>query len=816
MIRDLRLAWRGLRREPLLSVLVVVILAASFGLHTAVVALLNAAFLRPLPHAEADRMVVVETVSTTTGAAYGLSMTDADDLARDASALTAVGAYEARRDNLLLDDGEVVSIPSAFVTTGVLPATGVRPVLGRLFEAADDSAGGDSFQAVLGHSLWRSRFNGDSGVVGQRLRTSLGTYTVIGVLPPGFGFPNATQLWLPAQNWIDTQDVGDTRENQRAMRWFRGIARRADGVDIASAQAEIETLAAGLAERFPETNRDWQVRLSDYRTHATAELRPHLRALSTIAWVFLVLAMVNLAGLQLARGLARASSFAMQAALGAGGATLGRQLLIETAALVVPGAALGLLLAHVALRSLPGFVGGALPAWIDLRIGWPEIGVMALLALAVTGLAGLAPLVAGRLRDFRSLIGGRSASSRGRRRLRTVMVVVEVALATVLLVAASLLARSFRALDGSDPGFDHSVDHSVDHGGLTAVELAPQHTGSFFEQIESLAAFYARVQSALQSVPGVRAVGGATHLPYLDRDRRAVTLEARGSADDTEQSHQAPILTVDVMPGYFEAMGIPLHEGRDFAWNDDRANGKVIVLSASAAERLFPGQSAIGQEARIASDAWARVIGVVGDVRYDPRETGLGAELYYPISQYKAWRLRVVIRHDGPTASMVPQIRQALAEAAPEAGVVSLRPLEQVLAGAMWQSRLLAGLVPFFAVVALVLAGLAIYGLLAHDVAQRRAEMGIRAALGASQESLAGAMFGRGARLIGAGLLLGVAGALAVGPMLSAAVYGVGVRDPSSFGLGVLVLIGAGALGCLRPALEARRVDPSEALRDVG
>lgn len=808
MMRDLRLAMRGLRREPLLSALVVVIIAASFGIHTAVMGLRNAAFLRPLPHADADRMVVVETVSSTTGATYGLSMTDADDFTSMAEGLEAIGAYDARRDNLLLDDGEVVSVPSAFVTSGVLPSTGVEPVLGRLFAADDDRPGADSFQAILGHGLWRSRFDADPTVVGQRLRTSLGTYTVIGVLPPGFGFPNATQLFLPAQNWIDTQDVEDSREDQRAMRWYRGIARRGEGVDLASAQAEIERLAAGLAERFPDTNEDWQVRLSDYRTHATAELRPHLRALSAITWVFLVLAMVNLAGLQLARGLARTASFSMQAALGAGSMTLGRQLVIETAALVVPGAALGLLLAHVALRALRGLVGGVLPPWLELRIGWPEIGVMVLLAIVVTALAGLAPLAAGRLRDFQALIGGRGASSRGRRRVRTAMVVVEVALATVLLVAASLLTRSFRALDGTDPGFDRT--------GVLAVELAPQHTGSYIDQINSLAALYARVQTALDSVPGVRAVGGATHLPYLDRNRRAVTLEARGSADDTEKSHQAPILTVDVMPGYFEAMGIPLREGRDFEWNDDRENGKVIVLSAGAAERLFPGQSAIGQEARITSDAWARVVGVVGDVRYDPRETGFGAELYYPISQYKAWRLRLVVRHDGPSAAIAPQVRETLADAAPEAGVVSIRPLEEVLAGAMWQSRLLAGLVPFFAAVALILAGLAIYGLLAHDVAQRRAEMGIRAALGATQSDLAGSMFGRGARLIGAGLVLGVIGAFAVGPVLSAAVFGVGVRDPSSFGLGVAVLMVAGLLGCLRPALDARRVDPSEALRDVG
>ncbi|MEM9595465.1 MAG: ADOP family duplicated permease [Acidobacteriota bacterium] len=805
MLFDLRLAYSGLRRELLLSTLVICILGASLGVHTAVFALINGAFLRPLPFAEDDRLVVVESVSSKTGGTYGLSLPDADDYRAQSRLLEEVGSFTARRDNVLTEDGGVMSVRSALVTAGVLPAVGARAALGRMIEPADDQPGGDSYRVVLGDGFWRSHFGADPDVLGRTLRTSLGTYQIVGVLPPGFGFPERAQLWFPYQNWIDSQDSGDQREDQRAMRWPRGIALLADGVTLEQAQAELDGLGNALAERHPDTNADWRPKLEPYRQFAVAGLAPHLRSLFVMTWVFIALAAVNLAGLQVARSAARAGTFSLQLALGARGFRIGRQQLFETLLLTVPGVFLGLALARALVSLLPVWVPTALPGWLEVRIGASEIGFAAAAALAVAAAGGLVPLVLGWRLDLRSLLAGRSGSVAGGSRLRTSLVIAEVALAAVLLVAAGLLARSFGALEEIDPGF--AVDQVV------SVELSPQHQGTYLEQTDSLAALYRRIRDRLLEEPGVAAVGGTTHLPYYDRDRRPVTLIARGGEGEEELEHQAPILTVDVTPGYFDTMGIPMREGRDFAWSDSREAGLVIILSRRAAEQLFPGQSALGKEARISHDSWARVVGIVGDVRYDPREEEFGAELYYPITQYKAWRQRLTVRLEGSPQTLIPQLRGALEEAAPEAGVVELRPLDSILDESIWQARLLGRLAPLFAAVALLLASLGVYGLLAHDLAQRRQEIGVRAALGASAPALARLILWRGVRLVLVGVAVGAGVAIVAAPVIAASLFGVETRDLASFAAAAIALIGAGGAACLAPAWRATRVAPTESLR---
>ncbi|MDA8016924.1 MAG: ADOP family duplicated permease [Thermoanaerobaculia bacterium] len=807
MLHEVRLALASLRKESLLSVLVVLILAVSLGVHTAVFSLIHAAFFRPLPYEDAERLVVIESVSSKTGGSWGLSVPDADDYRAEVSLLEEVGAFSARRDNLIQPDGRVTSIPSALVTAGVLPATGVHPVLGRLFEAGDDRQGADSFKVVIAHGLWRSHFGSDSDVLGQTLRTSLGTFEVIGVLPPGFGFPEGARMWFPYQSWIDTQDSGDTREDQRRLRWPEGLGRLAPDSSIEQAQTELSGIAESLAERFPETNEDWRPRITPFRQYATSDLAPHLRSLFVMTWVFMALAAVNLAGLQLARGVARAATFSLQLALGADRVRLGRQLLLETLLLTAPGALAGLLLAQALLNMLPRLVPTSLPAWLDVRLGIEEVGFAASAAVLVALVAGLAPLVVGWRLDLRSLLAGRAASAARGGRLRRFLVIAQLAIATILVVAASLLARSFGALDRIDPGFTTEQ--------VVTVEMSPQYPGSYLEQTDSLAALYRRLQASLRDVPGVRAAGGATHLPYLDLDRWPAKVLARGGDNEDELEHQAPILAVDVTPGYFESMGIPIVEGRDFAWADSRDNGLVIILSQRAAEQLFPNQPAVGKEARLENDSWAQVIGVVGDVRYDPREAGFGAELYYPITQYKAWRQRLTVALDGSPTALLPAVRAALEAAAPETGVVEIRTLDSILDETLWQARLLGHLAPLFAIVALLLAALGVYGLLAHDLVNRRQELGVRSALGAQRAALARLVFWWGARLLILGVAGGAAITLTVAPVLTASLFGVGARDPVSFFIAFLALFAAGVAACLAPAWRAMRVHPSDSLRET-
>lgn len=803
---DVRLAWSSLRREPLLSMLVVLILAVSLGTHTAVFSLVHAAFFRPLPYADAERLVVVQSVSSRTGGAYGLSVPDADDYHASAERLAQVGAFTARRDNLVSLDGRVRSLPSALVTAGVLSATGVRPALGRLFLPEEDRQGADSFKVLIGHHLWQSHFDGAPDILKRSLETSLGSFDVVGVMPPGYGFPEGAQMWFPYQSWVDTQDSGDLRQDQRAMRWPQGLALLAPGATLEQASAELESLANHLAEAHPKTNADWRPRLIPYREHTLTGLEAHLRSLFSMAWVFTALAAVNLAGLQLARGVARTATFSLQIALGDRGVRLARQLLLENLLLTVPGALGGLALAHLLLSLLPRLVPSSLPDWLELSPGAPSMGFAVLAAVLIALFAGLAPLIIGSRLDLRVLLAGRAAASASGGRLRRTLVVAQVALASVLLVAAGLLARSFDALDGIEPGF--ATD------GVVSVELSPQLQGSYLEQTDGLAALYRRLQARLLETSGVVAVGGTTHLPYFDRDRRPVKLLARGGEGEEDLEHQVPILTVDITPGYFDSLDIPIVEGRDFSWADQRDEGLVIILSRRAADQLFPGQSAVGREARIANDSWARVVGVVGDVRYDPRETAYGAELYYPITQYKAWRQRLTVRLEGSPEALLPSLRQALEEAAPETGVVEIRTLRSILDESLWQSRLLGRLAPLFAAIALLLASFGVYGMLAHDLARKRQELGVRAALGAPRRTLGTLVLLAGMRLVALGVVAGVVGGTLLAPLLAASLFGIETRDPWSFGLAAFALLVGGVGACLAPAMRAMRVHPAEALRE--
>jgi predicted permease len=624
-------------------------------------------------------------------------------------------------------------------------------------------------------------------------------------MPPGFTFPDGTQLWLPYQNWIETQHRDTTRAAQRSMRWLEGIARLRPGVSIEQAQEELGLHAAALAEEHPETNQAWRPRLTAYREHETRALRPYLRTLFVTSWLFVLLAALNVASLQIARGLSRSARFALQLALGVRASRLGRQLLVETLLLTGLGGALALPIARLLVNRLPSFAPTSLPSWLDLRVGPAELGFTLVVVAGVALLAGLAPLLLALRLDLRSLVDGRSRSSPGGRRVRATLVAAEIALAALLLVAAGLLAQSFRALQETDPGF--AADE------VLMAELSPQHLGTYDEQMARLAQLYRRVQERLEEIPGVVAVGGTTHLPYLDRQRRPVAIRARGGESEEEREHSAPILTVDLMPRTFDALGISILEGRDFLWSDERESGQVIVLSRRAAELLFPGRSAIGQEARIASDSWARVVGVVEDVRYDPRESGFGAELYYPITQYRPFRLRLAVRVDGPLAAFDAPVRTALRAVAPEAGVIDLRPYPAILDESMWQSRLLGTLAPLFAGIALLLASLGVYGLLSHDLAERRQELAVRTAVGASGAGIARLVLWSALRLALLGVGAGIAGAYLLGPALAASLYGVAARDPLAYGIAGGSLLVVGVLAGLVPAWRAARFDITRTLR---
>jgi predicted permease len=389
-------------------------------------------------------------------------------------------------------------------------------------------------------------------------------------------------------------------------------------------------------------------------------------------------------------------------------------------------------------------------------------------------------------------------------------VVSEVALATLLLVGAGLLFKSFQNLLAVEPGFEPER--------VLTLELSPQHRGSYREQTISLNELHRRVERRLEEIPQVIAAGGSTRFPYMGEqvERSAGDVEIQGENDEASR-HREPSLIIDITPRYFEAMGIPLLEGRFFNDGDGIDSPKVVIVSQRTAERLFPGRSALGRGIRFAytdpPDPWGIIVGVVGNVKYFASESDSGLELYYPISQYKAFRFRTALRVKGDPESVIPQIREAVAEASPETAIADLAVMNDVIDDSLWQPRLWGTLLTAFATLALVLSALGVYGILSFSVSRWTREIGIRIALGAGMARIHGLVLGSGLRLVGLGLALGLAGSLLFGRSLASFLFGVSAYDPATLLAVTALLLLVAAAACLVPAFRASRIDPTEALR---
>jgi putative ABC transport system permease protein len=811
LMADVRVALRGLVKKPGFALVALLTLALTIGANTTIFSLIHAILLRPFPYLEPERLVRLHTeTSRQADSLREASVFDFQDWRSQSRSFEDMAAYWSFV-NTLSGDGPAQSVLMTFMTPELFGVLGVRPVLGRGFTRDENQIGGPVNKVVLSFGLWQSRFGGARNVIGRAVRLRGDTFTVIGVMPPGFRFPERTDVWVPLMSRYASYPTPWWKD--RNVRIHSVLGRLRAGVSLANAQAEIDTIAARLARDFATTNKDVSVRLVSLRDAEVGDVRPYLILLLGAVTLVLAIGCVNIANLLLVRAMAREGEMAIRAALGASRGQLMRQTLIESVLLSLAGGALGVGVAYGGVRVLVASIPIELPFWMTIDVNGWVLAFSAVLSL-LTGLTfGLLPALQASRRDLVESLkdAGRGSVASPRRRLRQALVVAEVALSLLLFAGATLMMRSFFNLHRVDTGFDS-------HGLLSAYagHFLPNRT--YQEMIQVHAVDFRRVLDRLGQLPGVVSVAGSTDLPYYNRaeDRPLNPVATRGQTD-AEQRANLPVANADITPGYLRTMGIPLLHGRDFTEADDWKAPLVALVSQRLADSLWPGRTAIGQMIRLGEESpenpWHRVIGVVGNTRWNAIERRDGGEVYFSYRQWPTPKLHLLVRTLGDLGPLAADLRRIVQDVNPENAITYIESMNGILDDALWQRRLWAYPLASFAGLALLLVSVGVYGVVSHTVGQRTREIGIRLALGAGPRDVLRLVVGQGLAMVMGGVILGLAASLALAPAVGRLLYGVSGTDPLTL-VAVSGVLGVVAfVACSIPARRALRVDPTITLR---
>jgi putative ABC transport system permease protein len=798
--RDQVHGFRTLRKSPGFTLTVVVILAVGIGANTAVFSVVDAAFLRRLPYPAPDRLLMLPATHRPDERGTEVSAAKFLDWRRESRSFAQLGAFGPASLNLS-GAGSPERLQAAQITPGALAALGVQPMLGRLFRPDEERA--DSRLAILSYGLWRSRFGADPRVLGRVVRLGGVSYPVIGVMPPRFRFPrDDVQIWIPLR-------LTRERAADRQSRWLYVVGRLRDGVSPRAAQAEMSALNGALASQHPEVDKDWSARLVPLREQLVGSLRPALTILLATVLMVLVIACANVASLQLARAAGRRSEMAIRAALGASRQAILRQLLLEGSTLAALGGALGIVLARFSLRLLVAAVPSPFPGFVDASLDGRVLVFTVAIAL-LTGVAfGLAPALAASRSDLVGELRGGSrggASSGGRRQLRArrLLTIAEVAGALTLLVGAGLLLSSFDHLRRVAPGFDPD-------GVLTMELVLPP---ARYPTDARITAFFRQLVERTAGEAGVTAAGGITDLPLGGSNQTESYAVAGPQPIDLDRLPEAGYR--GVMPGTFRALGIPILAGRDLSPRDTPRSPPVLLVNRTFAARNWPGHDAIGAIGKfvlVGGRTPHEVIGIVGDVRHDRLDAAPVPEIYVSYGQHSFNSMVLVARSSAGAAGLADRLRAQVRALDPEQAVFNVKSLRAVVAESTVAPQIYATLLGAFAGVALFLSILGIYALVSYTVAQRRHEMGVRAALGARLGDLLALVIGEGMTLAAAGVAAGLVLARGAAQAMTGLLFGVQPGDPRIFGATALVLAAAALAASLAPAIRAARVDPTEALR---
>jgi putative ABC transport system permease protein len=777
-------------------------LALGIGANTALFSIVYAVLLKPLPYERPDDLVMLWSKP---GRGRGGATSPADflDYRRMNNAFEDLAAINTDRATLT-GRGEPVTIRGAQVSAGFFPILRVQPVRGRTFTREEDRAGA-SRVVVLSHLMWQERFDGDRKIVGRAITLNGNPYTVIGVMPPRFDFPRLvtnerTDFWVPI--------AFDEARAERGGHFLRVVGRLAPGVSLPAAQAQMDTIATRLQQRYPDTNTNWVVNLFTLRDEVVSDARSALLMLTGAVAFVLLIACANVANLLLARATSRARELAVRSALGAASGRLLRQLLTESVVLSLGGALVGTLLAAWGLEFAKAVTTEWLPRSWEIAINAP-VFLFTIAAALVTGvLFGLAPALHVTRSELNETLksSARSTGSSGQQHLRTAFVVTEVALAFVLLIGAGLLIRSFHELQNVRPGFQPDSM-------ITGVVSLPE---ARYSSVGSQASFTSQLLARVRSVKDVRAATLASFVPF-DGKEALLTFEVHGEPESRPGDRRLAQWRV-VSDGFFETLGVPLLRGRTFSKSDTESGPKVAVISRALAKKYFGGRDPLGQ--RVTLDnltdpkaAWFTIVGVVDDVRYRTLDTAPMPLLYYPASQQQFPEFTLVARTGGDPTTIVPTVRSMVRTIDPVMPLEDVRTMGQVVSSSMAGARFRTSLLVTLALIALTLAAVGVYGVMSYSVEARAQEMGLRMALGASPRDVLRLITGHGARLAIIGIVIGVFAAWGFTRVLASVLFGVTPTDPVTFVIiaGLLALVAT--LASYIPARRATRADPMLVLR---
>jgi putative ABC transport system permease protein len=806
VLQDVRFALRTLAKSRGFTLVSLLTLAIGIGANTAIFSFVDAVLLKPLPYADADRIVRV-LEKPPRGDRNGISTLTYLDWAHQNTVFEYMAA-QSGANLTLTGQGEPIQLNGGMVSAHYFDIFGMKAVIGRTF-APDEDQLGKEHVAVLSHMLWESRFGSDPTLIGRTIRLNNEPYTVIGILPAGSSFDRAfNQIWLP---------LAFKPENMtRNFHWFGSFAKLKPGVTLKQAQLQMDAIGARIAAQYPDSNKGWGVGIDPFSQIVIApEIRQALYILLGAVMMILLIGCANLANLTLARGARREREVAVRTALGAGRLRLVRQFLTETVLLSIGGGLAGVVVGYATMRGIQALVPPyALPREVHVTMDG-RVFAFTLALSVITGIVfGLVPALGATRPDLTASLkeGSRGAIGGSRGRLRTSLVIGEVALAFVLLTGAGLLSRSFFHILQLDPGFDST---NVMTAGFPVSDKR-------FPDPARLNSYLREVLSTIEAIPGVRQVAFTSALP-LRGWGYGMPFQIAGQPI-LDPANRQPCFFKMVSSSYFQTLGMRLRNGRGLSSRDIAGAPPVTVINETMAKKYFAKQDPIGKRILVQQIvpgktqlgpeiAW-EVVGVVADEKV----SGLDAKrpdpgIYVTNEQSPVYFGGLVVRAATDPAFLQKALRQAVDRVDKDQPLTDIKTLEQLKSESAGGDRVLSILLAVFGVVALLLAAIGIYGVISNSVAHRTSEMGIRAALGASPRSLLGLILSGGAWMTGVGLLLGGGAALALPGLLKTFLYGVGSWDPVTLGASAAILGGVALLACYIPARRATKVDPLVALR---
>jgi putative ABC transport system permease protein len=803
LIQDLRFSIRMLLKNPSFTIVAIFTLALGIGANTAIFSVINTVLLKPLPYKGSDHLLVLtEYNSAQKVLRSGLPFPDYQDMAKESKAFEETAAYY----NVKAWDGAVLSgttgaaemVKTTIVTNSFFSILGVHPALGRDFTADEERAGGGNV-FMISDGLWQRIFGGNPNVIGKTFQLDGDTYTLIGVMPRGFQFPEKCDVWAS----LSSLSAGSLSNRSSHPFWM--LARLRPGVTQKQAQAELDGISTQLEKIYPKTNSNWRVKVNPLIDEYVGNLRLSLMVIFGVVVFVLLLACANVTNLLLARAVVREKEFAIRTALGASKKRLLQQTLTESLVIVFISTMLALLLAKAGIKLLTVLSADSIQRMDGFHLDPVVLLFAGLLTVITTVLVGLAPAWQGSSLSFQQSLreGSRSGMTGVHNRgLRNGLIVSEVAITMLLLCGAGLMLKSFARLQRVNPGFvpEHVVTMKI---------ALPQ---AQYAKIEQRTIFMQRLLENIRTVPGTRSVAAVSTLPLGGQKNWALLNIVGRPMLDWSHAPTAELRTITA--DYFRTMGIPLMKGREFKEDDSQESTQVAIINQALANRFFSGQDPIGQHIIVNSQQQAReIIGMVGNVKHFGLDAEDDPEIYLSYTNQFWPATNLVLRGSGDPAALVSGIRHQVEALDKTVPVYKVATMDQVLANSVATQRLNLFLLGLFAVLALVLGTIGIYGLLAFGVSRRKHEIGVRMALGALPARILQLIVWQGMRFVLVGVGVGIVGSFVLTRVISSLLYNVSPTDPLTFASVAAILVVAGILACALPALRAMRVNPTEALR---